>query len=437
MEPRDLIAAIATGAGTGAVGIVRLSGPGLPDMFGPLLGRTTLSPRVATRCRFLGSLGETLDDGLALYFPGPHSYTGQDLLELQGHGGHAVLEGVIARCFELGARPAQPGEFTYRAYLNGRMDLAQAEAVADLIEAKSSAAARSAVRALSGEFSRHVNTIAANLTKIRVLAEAFLDFPEEELEGLSSERVLTPLKVVALELMALKHVAKRSQLLRGARVVLAGPPNVGKSSLLNRLAGDDVAIVTSTPGTTRDVVRATVQLHGISVEFLDTAGLRESDDPIERLGMQRTRASADSADLILLVLDSTDATTEVAQLRADVPSIRVLNKVDLPTNPLIASSVDGVRVSAKTGEGIDALRTAISTALGLSELEEGMFLARVRHIEKIEQALHHLEAATNAPGLELVAEELRLAHSALGEVTGHVTSDDLLGRIFSQFCIGK
>lgn len=438
MEQRDLIAAIATGAGTGAVGMVRLSGPGIPALFRPLLGRKSLQPRVATLCRFLGAAGELLDQGLALYFPAPGSYTGQDVLELQGHGGRAVLESVLARCLGLGARPAQPGEFTYRAYVNGRMDLAQAEAVADLIEAKTAAAARSAVRALSGEFSRRVEAIAAELLRLRVLVEASLDFPEEDVDVVSSSRMQDSLRGVASSLEALSLAAQRGQLLRGARVVLAGPPNVGKSSLLNRLAGDDVAIVTPSPGTTRDVVRATIDLQGIPVELLDTAGLRHSDDPAERIGIQRTHASVAQAHLVLAVEDCTGRAAGLDPLvMKNVPHLRVLNKADLVESAPDVVPQGGIRVSARTGEGIDALRTAISRALGLDHLEEGSYLARERHMRQIVQARERIETAGHTTDPALFAEELRLAHAALGEITGQVSTDDLLGQIFSTFCIGK
>lgn len=438
MEQRDLIAAIATGAGTGAVGMVRLSGPGMPALFRPLLGRESLQPRLATLCRFLGPAGELLDQGLALYFPAPGSYTGQDVLELQGHGGRAVLESVLARCLELGARPAQPGEFTYRAYVNGRMDLAQAEAVADLIEAKTAAAARSAVRALSGEFSRQVEAIAAELLRLRVLVEAGLDFPEEDVDLMSSRQVQEALRGIVSSLEALNLAARRGQLLRGARVVLAGPPNVGKSSLLNRLAGDEVAIVTPSPGTTRDIVRATIELQGIPVELLDTAGLRQSDDPVERIGIQRTHASVAQAHLVLAVEDCTSRGAGL-DLRSmeNVPHLKVLNKADLLEAVADAVPREGIRVSAKTGEGIDALRRAISRALGLDHLEEGSYLARERHIRQIVRARQCMEAAGLAADPVLLAEELRLAHAALGEITGQASPDDLLGQIFSKFCIGK
>jgi len=445
MEQRDLIAAIATGAGVAAVGIVRLSGPGIPALFQPLLGRASLAPRKATFCRFLQPGGEALDEGLALYFPAPASYTGQDVLELQGHGGQAVLESVLMRCLELGARPAQPGEFTYRAYLNGRLDLVQAEAVADLIEAKSAAAARSAVRALSGDFSKRIEAIVAEVIRLRVLAEAYLDFPEEEDVGFfEREGALERIQGIASRLTALKRSARRSQLLRGARVVLAGEPNVGKSSLLNRLAGEDVAIVTPLPGTTRDVVRATLQLDGIAVELLDTAGLRSSADPIEQIGIERTRSSMEDADLVLRVRDCSIASSpEAVAVPAGIPVLEVLNKADLlPESDVQQRATsegrgDGVYVSARSGAGLGALRQAISNALGLGELQEGVFLARERHIGHLDVALRHVEAAIECSDVLLLAEELRLAQRALGEITGTFTTEDLLGAIFSEFCIGK
>lgn len=436
MEQRDLIAAIATGAAAGAIGVIRLSGASLHDLFPALLGRRHLEPRVATLCSFLDAQGQALDQGLALYFPGPASYTGQDVLELQGHGGQAVLEVLLGRCFELGARPARPGEFTYRAFLNGRMDLAQAEAVADLIEAKSAAAARSAVRALSGTFSRTMQAIMAKVSRLRVLAEAHLDFPEEDLDAFPRAAAMALLDEIESDLQALKQAARRSQLLRGARVVLAGAPNVGKSSLLNRLAGDEVAIVTPFPGTTRDVVRASIQLCGIAVELLDTAGLHESTDPIEQIGMQRTFSSLDDADLVLAVEDCTSVSAALLP-PPGAPVLRVINKIDLVQGAVRVTDEDDLLVSAVTGSGIERLRDVMAERLGLGELEEGTFLARERHLRQLEIALHHLGASRTSGDLVLFAEELRLVQEALGEITGQVSTEALLGQIFSEFCIGK
>jgi len=439
MEPRDLIAAISTAAGIGAVGIVRVTGQGVPALFEPLLGRRALSPRLATLCNFLGAGGAPIDRGLALYFSAPRSYTGQDVLELHGHGGSAVLELLMARCIELGARPAQPGEFTYRAYMNGRVDLAQAEAVADLIEAKSEAAARSAVRALSGEFSAKVNGLVDAVTRLRVLVEAHLDFPEEDVEFVSSRRAEEPLSDIASALEALRQGARSSQLLRGARVVLVGAPNVGKSSLLNRLAQDEIAIVTAVPGTTRDVVRATLHLHGVEVELLDTAGLRASQDPIEQIGMQRSRAMVSQSHLVLIVDDCSGSDIsfpELGDIARDTPSIRLKNKSDLLPNVPV-DTTDQIFVSARTGYGIEALRARIAEILGLAHLEEGASLARHRHVKALDEASVHLRCAAQAHDLVLLAEELRLVQSALGQITGQVSSEDLLGQIFSTFCIGK
>jgi len=438
MEQRDLIAAIATGTAAGAVGIVRLSGAGLSGLFEPLLGRSRLQPRLATLCRILDGNKAILDQGLALYFPAPASYTGEDVLELHGHGGRAVLESLLARCLELGARPATPGEFTYRAFLNGRMDLAQAEAVADLIDATSEAAARSAVLALSGAFSNEVHSIMADVSHLRVLAEAHLDFPDEDVDAFPLEASHGALDGIVEKLTALKRIAQRSQLLRGARVVIAGAPNVGKSSLLNRLAGDEVAIVTPIPGTTRDIVRASIRLHGIAVELLDTAGLHDSTDPIERIGMQRTLSSVEKADLVVAVEACSQAPAPrftMSELR--IPVLRVLNKIDLVREGDLTVPEDVLGVSAVTGKGIELLKDRIAEALGLETLEEGTFLARVRHIRQLDLAQHHAVAAREAPDLVLAAEELRLAQRALGEIVGQVTTEDLLGQIFSQFCIGK
>jgi tRNA modification GTPase len=446
MAEPDLIAAVATAQGIGAIGVVRLSGPGLRSLMLPLLGREP-APRRALLTKFLDDLGEPIDHGLAIYFPGPHSYTGEDMLELQGHGGVAIVQVVLKRCMELGARLAEPGEFTRRAFLNGKLDLAQAESVADLIEARSDAAARSALRSLQGEFSREIRALVAGVTKLRLLVEACIDFPEDVIDQLPPATARVELKLLIDYVAAVEAAARRGSLLReGAQVALIGRPNVGKSSLLNRLAGEDVAIVTDLPGTTRDVIRQELLLDGVPIYILDTAGLRDPGDSIERLGIERTRGAIDGADLVLFVADFDQGLiAEDIELIDELPPrarrILVFNKIDLSQAAPGAGDSDlgrQVRVSALTGAGMDELRSEVLAALGWRAGEEGTFLARARHLEALRRAADCLARAEDRAGeLELFAEELRLAQSALGEITGEVTADDLLGEIFAQFCVGK
>jgi tRNA modification GTPase len=446
MAEPELIAAVATAPGTGAIGVVRISGPGLRALLVPLLGREP-EPRRALLADFLDQRGQPIDEGLALYFPGPHSYTGEDMLELQGHGGPTVLQQLLKRCLELGARLAEPGEFTRRAFLNGKLDLAQAEGVADLIEARSEAAARSALRSLQGGFSREIHALVADVTNLRLLVEACIDFPEEGIDQLPPSVAETRLKLLIHRVQAVEGAARRGSLLReGARVALIGRPNVGKSSLLNKLADEDVAIVTDWPGTTRDVIRQELLLEGVPIHVLDTAGLRPPADPIERLGIERTRAVIERTDLVLFVADIREGlTAEDLELLGELPPrikrILVLNKIDLNNAAPGACDSDlgrQVRVSALSGAGLDELRREILEALGWCAGEEGTFLARARHLEALQRAAGYLaQAADRIAELELFAEELRLVQRALGEITGEVTADDLLGRIFAEFCIGK
>lgn len=446
MIGRDIIAAIATAAGRGGIGVVRVSGPSLCAMIAELPGGV-LRPRVATRATFRDGQGRALDEGLALFFPAPHSYTGEDVLELQGHGNPVVLAQLLERCIELGARLARPGEFTERAYLNGRIDLAQAEGVADLIEASNITAARAAVRSLQGYFSQLIQELSKKIINLRMLVEATLDFPEEDVEFLHAARAGEQLQDLQVQLKRVLDATRQGSRLReGLRVVLVGEPNVGKSSLLNRLAGEEVAIVTEVAGTTRDTLREQIDLEGLPVHIIDTAGLREAEDPVERIGIERTWSEIAKADLLLWLGDAARADVHRADLLArfpeDLPRLRVINKIDLvgrqPGFEQMAGGEPCVWLSAKTGDGIDALKRALWQQAGWQSAEEGLFTARARHVEALQSAAHHLQqAAAQAAQLELYAEELRLAHEALGTITGEFTADDLLGEIFSRFCIGK
>lgn len=435
------IAAIATAPGRGGIGVVRVSGNDVSSFARALLGDVP-APRHATFARFLGAEGATLDEGIALYFPAPHSFTGEDVLELQGHGGPVVLGMLLARCLALGARLAEPGEFTRRAYLNGKLDLAQAEAVADLIDAASAEAARSAVRSLTGAFSLRIGELVDALTRLRMLVEATLDFPEEEIDFLRDADAFGRLDAIDAALAAVRAQARQGALMReGVTVVLVGQPNVGKSSLLNQLAGFEAAIVTEIAGTTRDTVREAIQIRGVPLHIVDTAGLRETDDPVERLGIARTWAAIERADVALLLVDAAhglgaDEAAILARL-SSVARITVHNKIDV-TREVPRAEGDEIWLSAKTGAGVDLLRERLLEAAGWQAAGEGAFMARARHLAALDRARGHLAAAREIAGqLELFAEELRLAQDALAEITGEFTADDLLGEIFSSFCIGK
>jgi len=451
---QDPIVAIATASGRGAVGIVRASARDLRPLIDAVCGRA-LVPRHATLLPFLGGEGEVLDHGLAIHFPAPHSYTGEDVLELHAHGGPVLLELLLARCLQVlpGARVAEPGEFTQRAFLNDKLDLAQAEAVADLIDASTEAAARSAARSLAGAFSAEVHGLAERIVRLRMLVEATLDFPEEEIDFLEKAGARAQLDAIVGALEAALAGARRGALLReGLHVVLAGQPNVGKSSLLNALAGAELAIVTSIPGTTRDRVRETIQIEGVPLHIVDTAGLRHDEqaaDEVERIGIARSWEAIAAADAVIFLHDLTrtgeagyDAADRdiAARLPAGVPRLEVYNKADAAAT--VSVPPGGIALSARTGAGLESLRQALLAQAGWQAVPEGTVIARTRHVQALRRARSHVgaaveHAAARDAALDLLAEELRLAHQALGEITGEFTSDDLLGEIFARFCIGK
>lgn len=465
----DPIVAIATASGRGAVGIVRVSGARLAPLIDALCGRP-LKPREATYLPFRDAAGEPVDHGLAIHFPSPHSFTGEDVLELQAHGGTVVLQLLLARCLEAAAEPdpvtgrprlsglrvAEPGEFSQRAFLNGKIDLAQAEAIADLIDASTEAAARSAGRSLSGAFSREIHTLRDALIHLRMLVEATLDFPEEEIDFLQKADAAGQLAKLQAQLAAVQQRAKQGALLReGIKVVIAGQPNAGKSSLLNALAGAELAIVSAVAGTTRDVVSQTIQIHGVPLHVVDTAGLRESSDEVEQIGVARAWGQIEGADAVLFLHDLTRAgqpdyaaaDAEILRglqqkLPASVPVLDVWNKQDAVPMPETAGAAQGIALSAKTGLGIEALREQLLAMAGWQAVPEGVYLARARHVQALGQVEIHLALAAShlaaqAQLLDLLAEELRLAQNALNEITGEFGADDLLGVIFSRFCIGK
>jgi len=446
MQSVDTIAAVATAPGRAGIGIIRVSGPAVPAIVRGLTGRN-LQPRQAILCDFRTASGEAIDRGVALYFPAPRSYTGEDVLELQGHGGPAVLESLMRRCAELGARLAEPGEFTKRAFLNDKLDLAQAESVADLIDASSELAARGAMRSLTGEFSSRIQHLNRGLVELRTLVEATLDFPEEDIDILDKADASGKLEKLRLELDQILKAARQGSILReGARVVLIGQPNVGKSSLMNRLAGDEVAIVTEIPGTTRDPLRHELVFEGVPLHVIDTAGLRDSNDPVEKLGIARTWREIAIADIALLIMDvkqglSAGDRAILRRLPSKLSKLFVFNKIDLSGEAASLSETRNrteLRVSAKTGEGLDLLRQVLPRSIGWQPAEEIQFVARERHLQALGEARDALEKADHSRlAIELFAEELRQAQEALARITGKFSADDLLGEIFSRFCIGK
>jgi tRNA modification GTPase len=440
----DNIAAIATPAGRGGIGIVRISGWGLEELVRAVIGKP-LTPRCATYSPFLDAHGEAIDQGIAVLFSAPHSYTGEDVLELHGHGGTAVVQMILQRCLELGARLAQPGEFTQRAFLNGKLDLAQAESVADLIDAVTSQAARSAMRSLQGEFSQAIHKLVEQLIRLRMLVEAMLDFPEEEIESFDHRQREAQLIKLLDELDQIFRSAQQGCLLReGAQVVLIGQPNVGKSSLLNCLSGAELALVSEIPGTTRDLVKQAIQLDGVPLHIIDTAGLRQSQDVVELMGIARTRDAMSKADVIVVLLDARHGMDPndrsiLDELPPGIPRLYVFNKIDL----LAASArveeqgeQSHVYLSAKTGAGLELLRAKLLEKVGWHQ-DAGAFMARERHLLALHAAREHLQRASSAPQAEIFAEELRLAQKQLNLITGEFSADDLLGQIFSRFCIGK
>ncbi len=448
MSFTDTIAAIATPPGRGGIGVVRVSGPATRTITQALLGKLP-PPRVATFARFRAADGAPIDEGLALYFSAPRSYTGEDVLELHGHGGPVVLDMLLARALTLGARAARPGEFTERAFLNGKLDLAQAEAVADLIDAGSQTAARAALRSLDGEFSRRVQALTEQLIQLRLHVEAAIDFPEEEIDFLADEKITTGITALEDSLAQLLVTAQQGQLLHdGMVVVLAGRPNAGKSSLLNALSATDAAIVSDIPGTTRDVLRELIQLDGMPLHVVDTAGLRPARDDIEAEGVRRAQREMLRADRVLLIVDDAQPAADnevelMQQLPPNLPCTRVRNKIDLTgRTPGIVekNGVTEIALSAKTGEGLALLRQHLKACMGFQPAGEGAFMARRRHLDALRRAQAHVLAARSQArdrAGELLAEELRQAQQALSEITGAFTSDDLLGRIFASFCIGK
>ncbi len=446
VKTADVIAAIATAPGRGGIGVVRVSGKNLHAM-AQVLTQKNLSPRVATFTSFYSADKRALDQGLALFFPAPHSFTGEDVIELQGHGGNAVLQLILQRCLALGARIAQPGEFTRRAFLNDKLDLLQAESVADLIEASTAEAAKSAMRSLTGEFSQKINALVSKLIHLRALVEATLDFPEEEIDFIQITDATNRRAELQTQLDALLANAKQGQVLReGLQVVLIGQPNVGKSSLLNKLSGEDVAIVTPIAGTTRDTIKNLIIINGLAIHLIDTAGLRESEDEVEKIGIARTHTAISKASVALLIGDAAQADHPadlaiLARLPAGLPVVRVHNKIDVAKLSSHAETrADGTHIylSAKTGEGVELLQDELQKIAGWKNTGEGIYLARARHVTALTQAAAHLETAKDKLATpELFAEELRLAQTRLSEITGEFSADDLLGEIFSRFCIGK
>jgi len=443
----ETIAAIATPSGSGGVGIIRLSGPGALSI-GQSISKITLSARHAHLTSFLDANDQPLDSGLILFFPGPNSFTGEDVIELQGHGGEVVMQMLLARCLELGARAARAGEFSERAFLNDKIDLAQAEAIADLIASGSETAVKAAQRSLSGEFSGRVNLLKERVISLRVYVEAAIDFPDEEIDFLADGQVLSRLQMLSEELNQLLDTAQSGQVLRdGLAIALVGRPNAGKSSLLNALCRSDIAIVTDIPGTTRDVLRERVNLEGIPLNLVDTAGLRETNDPVEREGVRRARLALEQADCALWVIDvmNDPQSEQIPEIADRTVLIEVHNKIDLigetPEIEPLSAHHFRIKLSTKTGEGLDLLRQKIKQIAGHETAKEGQFLARTRHLDALKRVQECLlqgeENLTIHQAGELLAEELRIAQQHLSEITGAFSSDDLLGEIFSSFCIGK
>jgi len=446
LNPNDTIAAIATASGAGGIGVVRVSGP-LSRYIATQILSACPAPRHAAYLPFYDEHKQLIDRGIAIYYQNPHSYTGEDVLELQAHGGTALMQLLLARCVQLGARQAEPGEFTKRAYLNDKIDLAQAEAVADVISATTVEAARSAMRSLSGEFSNSVNTVLAKLINLRIYVEACLDFPEEEIDFITQGNVAAKLAAITLELKSVFSKAKQGSLLReGMHIVLVGQPNVGKSSLMNQLSGEEVAIVTPIAGTTRDSIKSLIQINGLPLHIIDTAGLRDTEDEVEKIGIARTYQALQNAQVALLLVDVAHGIGETEKivlnrLPQEISKIWVHNKIDATQETAKIIEIAGeihIYLSAKTGGGISILKQHLLNIAGYQQNAEGVFMARARHLSALTQVENHLtHAAAQINAAELVAEELKLAQEALSSITGEFTPDDLLGEIFSKFCIGK
>lgn len=442
----DTIAAIATATG-GGVGIVRVSGKNLLPLAQEISHKHNISPRKAEFCSFFDNQGEVLDQGLLLFFPAPHSFTGEDIIELHGHGGSVVLNLLLQRVLQLGARMAEAGEFSRRAFLNGKMDLAQAESVADLIAASGEKAARMAARSLQGVFSHKINGLLRKLIDLRMLVEAVMDFPEEDEDFLQNENISKQINDLKTEIQAVLATAQQGAVLReGLHIVLVGAPNVGKSSLLNALSGEDTAIVTDIAGTTRDMVREQILIDGIAIHITDTAGLRQTTDIIEQKGIERGLSTAKKADAVLILSESKQPLSpETAELLADIPAtikrIFVVNKIDKTNEPPALESNDKgdtIKLSAKTGAGLNLLKQVLLNIIGKTPNDEGLFLARTRHLEALQNALSELDnALIYIQQNDLLAEHLRHTQNHLGKITGEFSPDDLLGEIFSRFCIGK
>lgn len=439
----DTITAQVTPPGRGGVAVVRVSGP-LTRSIADAILHQELTPRVATYLPFHDVDHSVMDEGLALFFPNPHSFTGEDVLELQGHGGPVVVDLILQRILQLGARLARPGEFSERAFLNGKMDLAQAEAVADLIDASSSQAARLALRSLQGEFSRAISAITEKIIHLRMYIEAAIDFTDEEIDFLADDKLTAQMITIVNDLDAIAANAKQGSFLReGITAVIAGAPNVGKSSLLNQLSGKDLAIVTDIPGTTRDVLREVILIDGMPMHIVDTAGLRASDDVVEQEGMRRAHREIENADLVLYLQDATrpDLVVELPVAASHRPTLVIRNKIDLTAEQPAMTDANTISLSAKTGHGIELLKSQIKKMVGFQQQTEGIYLARRRHLDALARARSHVGNAhqqlSASKAGELAAEDLRLAQLAMSEITGEFTSDDLLGRIFSSFCIGK
>lgn len=442
----DTIVAIATASGAGGIGVVRVSGHLSQSIAIQVLGHCP-APRHAAYLPFYEANQQLIDRGIAIYYQNPHSYTGEDVLELQAHGGTALMQILLARCIELGARQAEPGEFTRRAYLNDKIDLAQAEAVADVINASTIEAARSAMRSLSGEFSNCINQVLAKLINLRMYVEACLDFPEEEIDFITQGNVVEKLEAIATELKSVFAKAKQGSLLReGLHIVLVGQPNVGKSSLMNQLSGEEVAIVTPIAGTTRDAIKNIIQINGLPLHIIDTAGLRETNDEVEKIGIARTYQVLENAQVALLLVDAAHGIGEneksiLSCSPQEIDKIWVHNKIDTTKQTAkIVEKADETHIylSAKTGAGVDLLKQHLLNIAGYQQNAEGIFMARARHLQALKQVDAHLQLAQkNTHQAELIAEELRLAQEALSSITGEFTPDDLLGEIFSKFCIGK